>query len=277
MASVMLLNKAVSVKCHGYCRFTLWDVGSFTSFTWKLRFCTSCKLKMLFGTLFGYSHFLFPYFFYPASCQQNLKESSSSDDENDNQLSSQKVRKDHYCVLVTVQCREVLHILHLHVCTSSEMFRTSCPSVVQRDRGGSRRRRWPSRLKEDSWRGFTELRYYSSLLDSLTFNRMLCRTSGPLLCLTLQKMWNTCYLYDWSASCISPHFHHFPDGLVQRFTVPTGRKDLLCQLYAQSDCIENVLIWFNFLLCRGDFFKFQTHLSASKGKNITRFLHISTQ
>lgn len=53
---------------------------------------------MSFETLFGDSHLQF-LFFCSASCQQNLKESSSSDDENDNMLSSQKVWNDYHSVL----------------------------------------------------------------------------------------------------------------------------------------------------------------------------------
>lgn len=45
---------------------------------------------------------------------------------------------------------------------------------VHRDRGGSRTKLWLSRPKENIWRGFTELRYYSSISHSFIFNHVVC-------------------------------------------------------------------------------------------------------
>lgn len=89
-----------------------------------------------------------------------------------------------------IQCICVEHVYRVSVCTPSEMFRTSCSSFVRRDRGGSRRRQWPCRLKENNWRGFTELRYYSSHSDSLIFHQILSKILGALLSSTSPKIGN---------------------------------------------------------------------------------------
>lgn len=61
-------------------------------------------------------HFFNCVVLYAASSQQNLKESFSSDDENDNSLSSHKVGKDHFYVLKDSEVRGGFSIYCICMC-----------------------------------------------------------------------------------------------------------------------------------------------------------------
>lgn len=114
-----------------------------------LFFHANIKCLKVSGIFSLYFLLVFPFLFL-ASSQQNLEELSSSDDERENLSFSQKVCTDYFYVLKGSIMQVNVYVLYLHVFTFSEMFHTFYPSCVQRDRGGSRRRQWHSRLKENN-------------------------------------------------------------------------------------------------------------------------------
>lgn len=118
----------------------------------------SQKWEMSFETIFGDSHLLISVFLLSFMSAESERVFVQRRWEWQHAVQSEGLEWLSRCT-EGGQCGEALHTLLLHVCTLSDMFCVSCLSFGQRNRRGSRRRRWPSRLKESNLRGFTGLRY----------------------------------------------------------------------------------------------------------------------
>lgn len=112
--------------------------------------------------------------------------------------------------------------------TFTEMLHASCPSSFQRDRGGNRRRWWPSRPDGRSLRGFTERRYCSILLHSPC-------VFVPYKTCKISTFWAASWFLSWWHRS---HLQCVPGG--QRFSASTDHPLTGFAVYSRANWPENL-------------------------------------
>lgn len=166
-------------------------VKEFKGLRLKVKFCISFqRWKCLFEAPLSEQQIItirFNFCFFPSQLQVS-RISKCRHRVRTNTTARRPVRR---FVNIFAACWEAWHV----PCTSFEMSRLFLGSLVQRNGGGSRRRRWPSRPKESSWRGCTGLRYQYPLLTLILFNSIATQQLNALLSLAPMRQFLTNCLF----------------------------------------------------------------------------------